>query len=76
MTPCFDVLVFKRIDIFSIKVKITDMQVRGAPRTLYPGEPLCAPAPVVVVESVVNLLRLLHSSSFWTSHINAALLER
>ena len=52
------------------------MQVRGAPRTLYPGEPLCAPAPVVVVESIVNLLRQLHSSSAWTSYINGALLDR
>ena len=52
------------------------MQVRGAPRTLYPGEPLCVPAPVVVVESIVNLLRQLHGSSTWTPHVNSALLDR
>ncbi len=60
----------------ALQVKITDMQVRGAPRTLFPGEPQCAPSPVVLAEALVSLLRELHRSAAWAPSINTALLDR
>ncbi|XP_013415684.1 probable E3 ubiquitin-protein ligase HERC1 isoform X1 [Lingula anatina] len=58
------------------KVKITDMQVRGAPRDLLPGDPMCAPAMAVIIESTVHLLRVLHLLEGWGSTINLCLLDR
>ena len=52
------------------------MQVRGAPRNLLPGDPLCAPANIVTIESTISLLRALHRNEVWTPHINSCLLER
>ena len=52
------------------------MQVRGVPRVLYPGEPQCAPSLTVTIEAIIALLRMLHSHSVWTEHINRAILTR
>ncbi len=52
------------------------MQVRGAPRTLHSGQPLCAPVFTVIVEAFIQLLRQLHKQTGWMSHINQALLTR
>lgn len=38
------------------------MRVRDVPKTLLPGEPYCAPAPVVIVEATITLLRTLQAS--------------
>ncbi|XP_077870271.1 putative E3 ubiquitin-protein ligase HERC1 [Saccoglossus kowalevskii] len=58
------------------KVKICDMQVRGAPRDLLPGDPLCAPLSAVIAEANVALIRLLHRNGNWTQAINKCILER
>ncbi|XP_077988697.1 putative E3 ubiquitin-protein ligase HERC1 [Glandiceps talaboti] len=58
------------------KVKICDMQVRGAPRDLLPGDPLCAPMPAVIAEANVALIRALHRESNWTAPINNSILDR
>ncbi|CAH1255597.1 HERC1 [Branchiostoma lanceolatum] len=58
------------------KVKITDMQVRGAPRDLLPGDPTCAPAPAVTSEAAVQLIRTLHRQEGWTGHINNCIMDR
>ncbi|XP_066271875.1 probable E3 ubiquitin-protein ligase HERC1 [Branchiostoma lanceolatum] len=58
------------------KVKITDMQVRGAPRDLLPGDPTCAPAPAVTSEAAVQLIRTLHRQEGWTGHINSCIMDR
>ena len=55
---------------------MTDMQVKGTPRTLYPGDPLCSPAPAVLTEALIQLLRTLHRHSTWTTVINKHILER
>lgn len=52
------------------------MQVRGPARSLYPGSPACAPAPLVMVEALVALLRRLHRHSGWTARVNTALYDR
>ncbi|CAB3370488.1 Hypothetical predicted protein [Cloeon dipterum] len=58
------------------KVKLTDMQVRGCPRDLLPGEPHCSPWPSALAEAQVCLIRTLHSSATWNETINYALIER
>ncbi|XP_037084977.1 probable E3 ubiquitin-protein ligase HERC1 [Pollicipes pollicipes] len=58
------------------KVKMTDMQLRGSPRDLLAGEPLCAPAAAVLLEAHVALIRTLHSTPAWTEHVNKCLLRR
>uniref|UniRef100_T1JES7 HECT-type E3 ubiquitin transferase n=1 Tax=Strigamia maritima TaxID=126957 RepID=T1JES7_STRMM len=58
------------------KVKITDMQVRGAPRDLYPGDPHCAPTHAVLVEAYISVLRKLHARESWTKYVNDCLCER
>ena len=56
---------------------MTDMQVRGSVRSLSPGDPLCAPAPAVLSQALVQLLRLLLASSGrWASLLSALLLHR
>lgn len=58
------------------KVKIVDMQVRGSPHDLDPGDPLCAPEPAVMAESYISLLRQLHESPNWTQQVNDCIIER
>ncbi|XP_075899766.1 putative E3 ubiquitin-protein ligase HERC1 isoform X1 [Nelusetta ayraudi] len=52
------------------KVALRDLQMRGMPSNLLPGEPLCSPWTTVLLESTVQLLRRLHQCAEWTSHIN------
>lgn len=53
-----------------IQVALRDLQMRGMPSNLLPGEPLCSPRSTVLLESTVQLLRRLHQCDQWTSHIN------
>ncbi|CAJ1070719.1 probable E3 ubiquitin-protein ligase HERC1 isoform X5 [Xyrichtys novacula] len=52
------------------KVALRDLQMRGMPSNLLPGEPLCSPRATVLLESTVQLLRRLHQCDQWASHIN------
>uniref|UniRef100_A0A3B5KZG0 Uncharacterized protein n=1 Tax=Xiphophorus couchianus TaxID=32473 RepID=A0A3B5KZG0_9TELE len=52
------------------KVALRDLQMRGMPSNLLPGEPLCSPRTTVLLESTVHLLRRLHQCDHWSSHIN------
>ncbi|KAK7085894.1 hypothetical protein SK128_025641 [Halocaridina rubra] len=58
------------------KVKMVDMQVRGSPRDLDPGDPFCAPQAAVLAEAHIALLRQLHESSLWTQQVNDCIIER
>ncbi|XP_063955724.1 probable E3 ubiquitin-protein ligase HERC1 isoform X1 [Lytechinus pictus] len=58
------------------KVKICDMQVRGAPRDLYPGDPLCAPMTSILSESHISLVNWLHRNDQWRDVVNSCLLDR
>ncbi|KAF6207949.1 hypothetical protein GE061_016398 [Apolygus lucorum] len=58
------------------KVKITDMQVSGAPRELLAGDPQCAPVPVLLVEAYISLIRLLHNTESWGPKVNECIVER
>uniref|UniRef100_A0A4W3J8I3 HECT-type E3 ubiquitin transferase n=1 Tax=Callorhinchus milii TaxID=7868 RepID=A0A4W3J8I3_CALMI len=58
------------------KVALCDMQMRGIPRDLMPGEPLCSPLITVLVEATIQLIRKLHSYDSWTSTINQHMLSR
>ncbi|XP_064122707.1 probable E3 ubiquitin-protein ligase HERC1 [Macrobrachium nipponense] len=58
------------------KVKMVDMQVRGSPRDLDPGDPFCAPQAAVLAEAHITLLRQLHESSTWTQQVNDCIIER
>ncbi|KAG8576379.1 hypothetical protein GDO81_009838 [Engystomops pustulosus] len=58
------------------KVKICDMQMRGTPRDLLPGDPICSPVSTVLAESSVQLLRILHRTERWTHCINKKMVER
>ncbi|KAK8725820.1 hypothetical protein OTU49_010497, partial [Cherax quadricarinatus] len=58
------------------KVKMVDMQVRGSPRDLDPGDPLCAPQAAVLSEAHIALLRQLHEASAWTQQVNDCIIER
>ncbi|XP_068081364.1 probable E3 ubiquitin-protein ligase HERC1 [Anabrus simplex] len=58
------------------KVKMTDMQVRGTPRDMLPGDPQCAPQPAVIAEAHIALLRRLHATDTWSQQVNDCLLER
>ncbi|CAG2055478.1 unnamed protein product [Timema podura] len=57
-------------------VKMTDMQVRGTPRDMLPGDPHCAPLSAVLAESYVLLLRKLINSPVWNKQVNVCLLKR
>jgi len=46
------------------------------PESLLPGEPHCAPAPVVIAETVASLLRTLHADELWNSVISLAVTDR
>ncbi|XP_029024458.1 probable E3 ubiquitin-protein ligase HERC1 isoform X3 [Betta splendens] len=52
------------------KVALRDLQMRGMPSNLLPGEPLCSPRSTVLLESTVQLLRRLHQCDQWASYIN------
>ncbi|XP_033952277.1 probable E3 ubiquitin-protein ligase HERC1 isoform X3 [Pseudochaenichthys georgianus] len=52
------------------KVALRDLQMRGMPSNLLPGEPLCSPRTTVLLESTLQLLRRLHRCDQWASHIN------
>lgn len=56
--------------LFSRQVALRDLQMRGMPSNLLPGEPLCSPRVTVLLESTVQLLRRLHQCEQWASHIN------
>ncbi|XP_063888404.1 probable E3 ubiquitin-protein ligase HERC1 isoform X2 [Scylla paramamosain] len=58
------------------KVKMVDMQVRGSPRDLDPGDPLCAPQAAVLAEAHITLLRQLHEAATWTQQVNDCIIER
>ncbi|XP_076880016.1 putative E3 ubiquitin-protein ligase HERC1 isoform X2 [Brachyhypopomus gauderio] len=58
------------------KVKICDMQMRGTPRDLLPGDPICSPMATVLVEATVQLLRSLHRWERWTQPINRSIIQR
>ncbi|XP_071450243.1 probable E3 ubiquitin-protein ligase HERC1 [Hetaerina americana] len=58
------------------KVKLTDMQFRGSPRDLLPGDPQCAPLTAVLVEAHISLIRKLHACDMWTQQVNDCLIER
>lgn len=52
------------------------MQVRGAPRDLQAGDPLCAPTSSIMVEAHIALLRSLHKQDLWRESINSSILSR
>ncbi|XP_053504405.1 probable E3 ubiquitin-protein ligase HERC1 isoform X4 [Ictalurus furcatus] len=52
------------------KVALCDLQMRGVPSDLLPGDPLCCPRVAVLLEATVQLLRRLHHTEAWTPHIN------
>ncbi|CAN9504281.1 unnamed protein product [Ophioblennius macclurei] len=52
------------------KVALRDLQMRGMPSNLLPGEPLCSPRTTVLLESTVHLLRRLHQCDQWSPFIN------
>ncbi|XP_066503891.1 probable E3 ubiquitin-protein ligase HERC1 isoform X4 [Hoplias malabaricus] len=58
------------------KVKICDMQMRGTPRDLLPGDPICSPVATVLAEATSQLVRILHRSDRWTQTINRCMLQR
>lgn len=56
--------------LYFFQVALRDLQMRGMPSNLLPGEPLCSPRTTVLLESTVQLLRRLHQCDQWASHIN------
>ncbi|XP_077942009.1 putative E3 ubiquitin-protein ligase HERC1 isoform X9 [Gasterosteus aculeatus] len=58
------------------KVKICDMQMRGTPRDLLPGDPVCSPTATVLAEATTQLIRILHRTELWTHCINRTMTER
>ncbi|XP_043933675.1 probable E3 ubiquitin-protein ligase HERC1 isoform X2 [Protopterus annectens] len=58
------------------KVKICDMQMRGTPRDLLPGDPVCSPIPTVLAEAAIQIIRILHRTDRWTHCINKNMMER
>lgn len=52
------------------------MQMRGTPRDLLPGDPICSPVTTVLAEAVSQLVRILHRSDDWTQPINRCMLQR
>ncbi|XP_061589686.1 probable E3 ubiquitin-protein ligase HERC1 isoform X2 [Cololabis saira] len=52
------------------KVALRDLQIRGMPSNLLPGEPFCSPRTTVLLEATVQLLRSLHQCDQWLPHIN------
>lgn len=62
--------------LVGLQVKICDMQMRGTPRDLLPGDPICSPVATVLAEAVSQLVRILHRSDGWTQPINRCMLQR
>uniref|UniRef100_A0A3Q1JCX7 HECT-type E3 ubiquitin transferase n=1 Tax=Anabas testudineus TaxID=64144 RepID=A0A3Q1JCX7_ANATE len=58
------------------KVKICDMQMRGTPRDLLPGDPVCSPMATVLAEATTQLIRILHRTDHWTNRINKTMIGR
>ncbi|XP_021933596.1 probable E3 ubiquitin-protein ligase HERC1 isoform X3 [Zootermopsis nevadensis] len=58
------------------KVKMTDVQVRGAPRDMLPGDPHCAPVAAVLAEAYIFLLRKLSTTDTWSRQVSDCLVER
>uniref|UniRef100_A0A7M4EPI1 HECT-type E3 ubiquitin transferase n=1 Tax=Crocodylus porosus TaxID=8502 RepID=A0A7M4EPI1_CROPO len=58
------------------KVKICEMQMRGTPRDLLPGDPICSPVAAVLAEATIQLIRILHRTDRWTHCINKKMMER
>lgn len=54
---------------FVIQVKMTDMQVRGTPRDMLPGDPYCAPLSAVLAEAYISLLRKLSTTDAWSRQV-------
>ncbi|XP_051786021.1 probable E3 ubiquitin-protein ligase HERC1 isoform X2 [Erpetoichthys calabaricus] len=52
------------------KVELHDLQMRGIPHDLLPGDPLCSPYPTVLLEAAIHLIRRLYHIDNWTVHIN------
>ena len=52
------------------QVALRELQMRGMPSDLLPGEPLCSPRATVLLEATVQLLRRLHPCPPWTPHLN------
>lgn len=52
------------------------MQIRGTPRDLLPGDPVCSPMATVLVEATTQLIRILHRTDHWTHLINKTMIER
>ena len=48
---------------------IKDVLMKGAPKDLLPGDPVCAPVRTVLAESTVALLRSLSVHPLWRNHI-------
>lgn len=64
------------MSLICLQVKICDMQMRGTPRDLLPGDPICSPVATVLAEAVSQLVRILHRSDGWTQPINRCMLQR
>uniref|UniRef100_A0A9J8D3K3 HECT-type E3 ubiquitin transferase n=1 Tax=Cyprinus carpio carpio TaxID=630221 RepID=A0A9J8D3K3_CYPCA len=58
------------------KVALCDLQMRGMPSDLLPGEPLCSPRATVLLESTIQLLRRLYVNDDWVQHINQHMLNK
>ncbi|KAK2827719.1 hypothetical protein Q7C36_018645 [Tachysurus vachellii] len=58
------------------KVALCDLQMRGVPSDVLPGDPLCCPRVAVLLEATVQLLRRLHHTEAWTPHINQYMTQR
>lgn len=52
------------------------MQMRGTPRDLLPGDPICSPVAAVLAEATIQLIRILHRTDRWTHCINKKMMER
>jgi len=48
---------------------MTDMQVRGTPRDMLPGDPYCAPLSAVLAEAYISLLRKLSTTDAWSRQV-------
>jgi len=60
----------------NLQVRIADVQLRGMPEALLPGQPHCATASVVIAESICSLLRTLHANKSWNSTVSSAIIDR
>ncbi|KAI3377882.1 hypothetical protein L3Q82_008463 [Scortum barcoo] len=52
-------------------------EMRGTPRDLLPGDPVCSPMATVLAEATTQLIRILHRTDHhWTHRINKTMIER